>query len=132
MFIYIAHTATIVFSCDGKYLTYTPRGQPPQLLYPGNYAKKVVNGSLAYVPRSQLNGKAAGFYFNLETLPSITCSLMHSEDDKIASGIEIATDAGNGYTSVWGKTVPTLVISKVGVPAGRVFKACDGYVLFCM
>ena len=133
LYVCLAHTATVTLSCDGKYLASSSPGQPEQRLYPGNYAKKVVNGTLAYAPRSQLGGKAGGFYFNLEALPSITCTLFHSEDDAVNGGLVIATDAGNGYTSIWGnKTVPTLVMSKVGVAAGKILKSCATYIIYCM
>lgn len=125
------HIATFFLSCDGLYLAYSPPGQPEQRLYPGNYGSKIVNGSLAYSPGSQVGGTSGAFYFNLEALPSIRCTLMHYEDDNVVKGLVIATDGGNGYTSIWGKKVPTFVLSKVDVKAGRVINKCAQYTIYC-
>jgi hypothetical protein len=102
------------------------------MLYPGDYSKKVVNGTLAYVPKSQLGGKAGAFYFNVEALPSYACTLWHRDDDVVNNGLVVARDDGNGYVSVWGKKVPTFVISKVGVAAGRIFNKCASYAIYCI
>ena len=132
LYVCLAHTATVTFSCDGKYLAYSSPGQPEQRLYPGNYTLKVVNGTLAYAPSSQLDATTGGFYFNLEALPSITCTLLHSEDDRVTVGLVIATDSGNDYTSIWGTIVPTFIISKVDIAAGRILNNCATYTIYCM
>ena len=128
----LVHTANFAFACDGSYLVYAPVGQAGQSLYPGDYSTKVVNGTLAYNPRSQLGGTAGGFYFNLEALPSFSCTLFHREDDGVTDGLVIATDIGNGYVDLWGRTVPTFILSKVGVPAGRILNNCAEYQIYCL
>jgi hypothetical protein len=130
----IEHTASLALACDGTHLAYSVPGKPKELLYPGDYSERVVNdnGTLAYDPRSQLRDRSGAFYVNLETLPSIACTLIHYDDDGTVKGLVFATDAGNQHVGLWGKKVPTFIISREGVAAGRVLNLCASYKIYCL
>ena len=91
----------------------------------------VSNGILAYVPGSA-GGSDGRVYVNINGVPSMACTLLHSDDDGIRYGIAFATDAGNGMAGIWGNSdTRTFLMSQQGQP-GLPLAINASYHILCM
>jgi hypothetical protein len=91
------------------------------------------NTHVAY--RTHGNGDGA-LYFNIDAVPSIACTLLHSEDDTAAPGYYFATDGGNGYRSLWGNNYPSepdisTFILKQSSDTNSPIEAWGGFAILC-
>ncbi len=100
-------------------VTYTAPDGANYTLAVGNGTASVGLGSGSKIAFAPGNGTTTfgKLYFNLNGIPSYGCTLLHNEDDSVRHGWGFATDAGNGYTSIWGGTTntKTFVLEREGV-----------------
>ena len=82
----------------------------------------VTTSHLAWRPGS--GGGDGRLYFNIESSPSISCTLLHQEDDTPRPGYYFATDGGNDVAGIWGNaTTSTFILARSGVSTAPMVSA---------
>jgi hypothetical protein len=71
-------------------------------------------------------------YFDIEESPSIACTLLHREDDRLRQNWNVATDGGNNVAGIWGNSVTaTFMLSRSAV-TGNPTSANSAFRILCM
>ena len=104
------------FTRIGTKIQYSENGVLREELELGDGTLPLGGGASAYIRYVAGGGTVdAVLLFNIDGLRTLSCSLVHSEDDAVTYGLAAATDVGNGYTSAWGGlTKRTFVLSRQG------------------
>jgi len=114
---------------SGSVITYNAPDGTTTTLDLGDGTAAVSNGYIGYVPGSATADST--LYFNIEAAASISCTLLHSEDDLPRPGYYFATDGGNCCNSVWGNdTTSTFMLRREGEPGLNIVYTWAGFQRF--
>lgn len=101
----------------------------------------VGNAQIYYYPNCTENDCVSGdsnneslLYFNIESSPSICCTLLSNEEDytTLSKGLYWATDSGNNSTDAWGNsTTATFKLSKDKISDNIPISNYSSYAIIC-